>query len=178
MAERKKSWREIDKQKDQSPHGSRRTFRFPTSGKKRAAKLGYTSYKKSLDKLFDQGVMTEGLKRTLGSKAGAAKTKTVPGSRMELLRKIQQVQSFDKYIKLVGQFRKKGYSYPDDYDFLTRLLDHPDEEVLIEVLEKLDTILQKIPCKRIKILDSKLNLLIDIGSLEVVEKAEKVLKKI
>ena len=174
---RKKSWREIDNQRDRSRHTGRRTIDKPMGQKaKRAAKLGYSSYKSSLNKLFNEGVMSEGLKKTLGKNAPNAKIE--PGSRMDLLRKLKQAEDFNKFIKLVGQYRKKGFTLPDDYDLLIRLLDHPDDDVQLEALEAIEGCLDRIPCKRTNALRQRLMLLEEIGTFEICEVVERIEDKL
>ena len=173
---RKKSWKEIDRNKDRSKHTGRRTVDNPMGPRaKRAVKLGYSSYKSSLDKLFDEGVMTDGLKKTLGRHADAATgAKATDGSRTDLLRKMKKASDFKKFLDLVAKYRKAGFSYPDDFELLIRLLDHPDEDVLLEVLEALEGALQRKACKRVGVIRQRLDILEDIVSDEALDVMDRI----
>ena len=83
MAERRKSWREIDQAKDGSGGSSR-----GGSGRERSSQgqRSQKSYRATLDRLFDSGKIGE-----LVEQQSSSKTEPKPGdeSRIKLLRKIQ-----------------------------------------------------------------------------------------
>lgn len=141
MADReRKSWREIDKGRDQSRHreGERPRGNAPRVESATAA------YKRTLDAFFDQGVVPEHLKGKLP--AGESEG---PSERQRLIRQIREATGKD-FVQAVDELRAK-FGLPDDMEILLRVLEHPKDPVLLEALEKIEAYIesgQLVPKKK------------------------------
>lgn len=127
---RKKSWRERDRQKDRSAHveSDRKSGPRKDRDKRSSAK-----YKRDLDKLFKSGEVPERFKEMF---EGLEPEEGTPeAARKEAIAEVRQAEGFRGFVKAVSEYRKVGWAWPDDEDLLIRMLDHPDERVVREVLE-------------------------------------------
>lgn len=125
----KKSWRELDAQRDKSGGGGRR--RDPTErNRERASKTqAYSAYKSQLDKLFTPGgaQLPEHMRAKLGPQSEEAKEKRAA------LDGLTQNPSEETLRAVI----EGGYELPDDARLLMGLLDVRDEALLRTVLQRL-----------------------------------------
>lgn len=162
----KKSWREIDKAKDQSSHR-------PAEPKKqtRESVAAQKQYKAQLDRLFDSG---EAMK-LLG------KTATTPPSAETKLAKIRALRDAvgrDEITKATDALFALG-PLPQEEEVLTQALEHRKEERVREVMAALLTWLERNRPKRQATLKARLSGLVDnADDEETRELAKQVLAKL
>ena len=146
MADRKKSWREIDNAKNKSTHISKDERAIPKR-QKAAAKSAYSKYKSELDKLFDTGEATGTVQHLVKTKS----TKGGSSERQTLLKKIRKEDSLIEITKLVTLFSSK-YDFPEDEELLIYVIEHPDESIALKGLKILAEIARLRPLKHKKLM--------------------------
>jgi hypothetical protein len=119
----KKSWRDIDRQRDQSDQRSGQG-----GGRGPRVESATANYKRQLDAFFDKGVVPEHLKDKLPASASNG-----PSERQTLLREIRESKGGQSLEKSVDRFLSK-YEMPDDPEFWLRALEHSKDPVLAQVL--------------------------------------------
>ncbi len=122
----KKSWRDIDRQRDQSRHreGERQGGPSPRVESATAA------YKRKLDAIFEGGEgIPEHLREKLGEEAG-------PSERQVAMRAVRAAESGKPLVKAIDAFLAE-YEMFDDMELLLRVLEHPKDPVLLQALEKI-----------------------------------------
>lgn len=149
---RKKSWREIDRQKDRSRHTDDGERKSRSGRNKRSS----SKYKKELDKLFKSGgnvpdrfkEMMKGLEPEEG---------TPEAEYREAVDKLRKADGFREFATAVMEFRKEGRPMPDDEDLLIRMLDHPDERVVRDALEHVADLARRQSFDRVTPLKNRLS---------------------
>lgn len=91
-------------------------------------------YKRDLEKLFsNDSQVPDRFKDVVGDLAPEE------GSDEALWREQVQIlrdtEGFREFVAAANAFRAEGHRWPDDEDLLIRVLDHPDERVLRDVME-------------------------------------------
>jgi hypothetical protein len=129
---RKKSWREIDRNKDKSDH----VDRGKSGGRGGSSNRSNSRYKSDLDKLFrGGGNVPDRFKEMMGDLEPEEGTPEAERkAAIQALRKAEE-EGFRAFVQAVNEFRKSGIKMPDDENLLIRMLDHPDERVVRDVLE-------------------------------------------
>jgi len=134
------SWKEIDRRKDRKS-GSGAGAR---SGKldERKVTTGYHKYRQDLDSLFDKGEASSMVKEVMrkAPPTEEKKERKGPPRRQKLLRQIREASSTSALTKLLDEFLGE-WELPDDIEILTQALDHPDEDVQSDALEKISAYL-------------------------------------
>lgn len=147
---RKKSWREIDRQKDSSRHTDNQRKSRSGQDKRSSAK-----YKRDLDKLFKSGEVPERFKEMMG---GLEPEEGTPeAERKAAIKELRNADGFREFAKAVSEYRKAGWKYPDDENLLIRMLDHPDERVVRDVLEHVADLAGRRELDRVKPLKNRLS---------------------
>ena len=123
---RTKSWREIDKMRDRSGGSSRRDSR---ERERFESSTGYTKYKTNLERLFSGGAQIPEHLRGAQDQAEA--------ERDEERKKLYAIEDPKAFYAAASEFLGKN-SLPDDARLLDRLLGHPDEEVMVKALTRLE----------------------------------------
>jgi len=127
----KKSWKDIDRQRDG------RSGR-PSGGQRQARGESATAnYKRELDAFFDKGVVPAHLKDKLP--AGQDKG---PSERQQLLRAIRESKGGRGLEKSIDTFLKK-FDMPDDPEFWLQALQHSKDPVLANVLTMIQEYLDR-----------------------------------
>ncbi|MEM1347916.1 MAG: hypothetical protein AAGI01_05110 [Myxococcota bacterium] len=124
--------------------------------KKRQSRSASASYKRDLDKLFDSGgevperfkEVLSGLEPEEGSEEAAW---------LEAVRELREVESFRDFARAATKFRRAGHALPDDEVLLVRLLDHPSEVILHDVLAHLVDLHDRRTLKRPAPIKSRLS---------------------
>lgn len=128
----KKSWREIDRNKDRSRHTSDGSSRSRKSRPR--SNSASTKYKKDLDNLFKSGGEVpdrfKDVMQTLAPEEGSEEAQW-----LEAVQKLRDTEGFREFAGAVREFRRAGHELPDDEDLLIRMLDLPDERTVQAVLE-------------------------------------------
>ena len=138
----RKSWRDIDRQRDTRSHGESGGGRGGSSPRVESATK---AYKRKLDAFFDEGVVPEHLKEKLGASAEG------PSERQLLLRAIRQAESGKPLTKAIDAFLAEHEMF-DDMELLLRVLEHPKDPVLAQALDRIEAYLesgQAVPRKNL-----------------------------
>lgn len=158
MAEDRLSWREIDKLRDR-PGGRHR--------KEKKSEIAdgttrYQRYRAELDRLFDQG-LTEEILRKLGrpSTPGGVEPKKEPAnkdaskprgrtprpeqsrqakSKLKLMRRVVDAQTGPEVSAAIDELVEK-FGLPDDWEVLARLPEHGNERLVLQAVEKMQQLL-------------------------------------
>ena len=168
---RKRSWREIDSMRDKSAH--RRVERPGTEPSRRR---GNKSYKSELDQLFDKGVASsriQSVMKEMGQTTGAEEQNP---EKTKLVRQIRQADTFDQFVGAVNELRKE-HSLPNDANILTRVLEHPDIDVVCDALERLADMVGRLKLTDIKAISARLDTLESISDDPQVENLIGTLRK-
>ena len=153
----KKTWREIDRNKDRSFHAEK-AEKDASSGKQNAATK---EYRAALEALFQK--KPEGAERiekimpTLvlpravenGDEAGTNR-------RQDLLRRVSAAQGSRAISDAIDDFLGAGHSLPDDQEIFLQMLEHRDEQRVREALERLERLLMGQLPKRKPVLVQRL----------------------
>jgi len=169
MAEDRPSWREIDKMRDR-PGGKRKRKRKDKNKHEiQEHATRYDRYKADLDRMFDQGMAGELLKKKStqgnGTQTGK-KTKTntrskasqdtpnkrsgKPGripkdnrassSRLKLIRTVIDAGDHTTLCEALDEL-KNQFGLPDDWNVLIRALEHDDEDMVVTAVRKMQKLL-------------------------------------
>lgn len=124
----KKSWREKDRQRDQSDHTDR-----PAKKKSNAAPAGY---KKDLEKLFQSG--GGDLPDRFQGLMDKLKDEETPeeAAWREEVDALRNTEGFRDFVMAATKFHRAGHALPDDEDLLIRLMDHPSERIVQATIEQ------------------------------------------
>lgn len=128
--DRKKSWREIDQQREKGGSGGKRRRDDLEFARERASKSqAYRSYKSNLDKLFSGGgaQLPEHMRERLGPASEEAQHQ---GQLLDALKKSPGADSLRAYLDAELEL-------PEDPRLLMSLLDIRDEALLVPVLKRL-----------------------------------------
>lgn len=167
MAYDRPSWKEIDRMRDKS---GRRNKREKKDHEIREHSTRYDKYKKDLNRLFDQGLAGELLKKqtpekpkepelpkssgkgnskskaavvTRKAKEGRIPKDTQAGaSRLKLIRSVIDAEDSESLIKAVGELSER-FGLPDDWEVLVRVLEHPDEKIVLQAVIKMKGLLPR-----------------------------------
>ena len=167
MAYDRPSWKEIDRMRDKS---GRRKKREKKNHEIREHSTRYDKYKKDLDRLFDQGLAGELLKKQTPekpkepempkpsgkdkskSKAAVVTRKAKEGripkdsqastNRLKLIRSVVDADDSAGLIKAVDELSDR-FGIPDDWEVLVRVLEHPDEKLVLQAVSKMKALLPK-----------------------------------
>jgi len=167
MAYDRPSWKEIDRMRDKS---GRRKKREKKDHEIREHSTRYDKYKKDLNRLFDQGLAGELLKKqttekpkepelpkpaakdkskskaaviTRKAKEGRIPKDTSAGtSRLKLIRSVVDADDSESLVKAVGELSER-FGLPDDWEVLIRVLEHPDEKIVLQAVTKMKALLPK-----------------------------------
>jgi hypothetical protein len=165
MAYDRPSWKEIDRMRDKA---GRRKKRENRDHEIREHSTRYDKYKQDLNRLFDQGLAGELLKKPEKARdpepappktAGKAKSKAavvtrkakegrIPKdsqagtSRLKLIRSVIDAEDSQSLIRAVDELSEK-FGLPDDWEVLVRVLEHPDEKLALQAISRMKVLLPK-----------------------------------
>ncbi len=189
------SWREIDRRKDGSS-GKRRNRR--DRKEKREHSTRYDKYKADLNRLFDQGLAGELLKKSGKSTDNSvaektSKTKKSKGvlrrkgsgripktgkkaaSRFKLIRAVIDAGDTTDLVAAIDEL-VQGFGLPDDWDVLVRVLEYPDEALVSKAMTRMmDILATKVKISRKASLKERLRSISQTASdMDVRKKAEEL----
>ena len=145
---------------DKSKGGGNKRSNYGDSGREgrsggQKSMRSSASYKADLDKLFSTaGEVPERFQGLLGQLK--PEDDSPEGERLVAIEGLRNTESFREFIDAVNAYRKAGHALPDDEDLLARMLDHPREGVLIEVLKNIIDLHGRRTIKRTAPLKSRL----------------------
>ncbi|MBI3180229.1 MAG: hypothetical protein HYZ27_11235 [Deltaproteobacteria bacterium] len=147
----KKSWREIDAQRDKSTHQ-----REDRAGGAKPARIersqAYRSYKTQLDKLFSGGALPEALKEKLTDGKIAAQAKERKAAAEAIL-----AAASPKAVEAALAAYQSQHGFPEDEQVLARLLDLSNDAVLQQAIATIARLHGESRLKRAQSLKARLN---------------------
>jgi len=144
----KRSWRDIDRKKDQSSHVS---SDLTKKGRSRA-KTATSSYKGMLDNFFEGGKAPEHVRGQLEKIEGTKKG----GRRQKMLKAVRDAIGSKEVEKAVDAWISKYEDFPPDLDFLLQVLLHQDEELVRDAISRIDEMIGGRMLKRKELLIERL----------------------
>jgi hypothetical protein len=165
MAYDRPNWKEIDRMREKP---GRRKKRERQNNEIRENSSRYNKYKKDLDRLFDQGLAGELLKKPVKERdkgkelsfpkaTGKGKVKAavvtrkegrIPKnsqastSRLKLIRGVIDAEDSVSLVKSVNELNEK-FGLPNDWEVLIRVLEHLDEKLVLQSISKMKDLLPK-----------------------------------
>jgi hypothetical protein len=166
----RRSWREIDRNKDRSSH---RKEERP-EGQNRGGRQKQ-SYRAALDRLFDSGKIADLVEAKTGEKKSDEDS-----NRFKALSKIRDAGDRDEVTKQVDAYLQKfGNELPDDLEILARVIEHRNPTWQLDAMERIDKLLETETPKRTRAMLGQLKMIRDIGDeLEMVQLAKKLIEKL
>ncbi len=158
---RKRSWREIDRNKDRSDQrqGTGSGSGHPRGPKGQAA--ASRSHRSALDQLFNSGKVGDLVKKR-DLETGVTADDPDEPSRRKLTEKINQAPDRDSKIAAIDAYLDR-FSLPADFDVLSQILGHPDPDVVGEALDKIEALLEIDKPRRARTLIAQLKTLQDLS---------------
>jgi hypothetical protein len=154
---RKKSWKEIDRQRDRSQH--RRDER-PGAGRPRGGDAS-RSRRSALDQLFSSGKIADLVKQR-DQETGVEASASGP-SRRQLGQAILEATDRNAKLRAIDAYLE-AFSMPRDLEVLAHVLDHPDDEVVEQALDQIATCLAEDgPPRRARTLRAQLKIVADLS---------------
>ncbi|MBK8482708.1 MAG: hypothetical protein IPL40_16340 [Proteobacteria bacterium] len=168
---RRKSWREIDQQRGQSPQ--RREER-PAGGAPRGAR-SQQSYRSALDRLFESGRIGQ----LVDAQAGAASPPDPElVQRQALLRALVMAEGRDAVTQAAEAYLAHG-AWPEDVEALARVIEHRDPARQAEAIERMLAQLEGQRPRRARAVLGQLRLIRDTADDErLVSLAEQLLARL
>jgi len=161
------SWKEIDRMREKP--GRRKKREKKDNGIPQHS-TRYDKYKQDLNRLFDQGLAGELLKKPVKekdkvktpslskaagkgkSRAKAAvatrkegripKTSKASVSRLKMIRSVVDAEDSESLVKAVNELNER-FGLPDDWEVLVRVLEHPDEKLVLQAVSRMKDLLPK-----------------------------------
>jgi len=156
---RKRSWRDIDRNKDRSDHRQESGSGRPRGAKGQAA--ASRSHRSALDQLFNSGKVGDLVKKR-DLETGVAADDPDEPSRRKLTEKINQAPDRDSKVAAIDAYLER-FSLPADFDVLSQILDHPDPDVVGDALDKIEALLEIDKPRRARTLIAQLKTLQDLS---------------
>jgi hypothetical protein len=162
----KRSWREIDRMRE---HKSDRS----TSSKAPARLRNQKSYRAALDRLFDSGKIGALVKASEPPVDSAA-----DAPRLKLLKAVKEAEGRDAITVAVDAYLET-HSLPEDFEVLTKVLEHRDKRRQREALTSLMALADQQKPRRAGGLLGQLRLLRDISDEpDIVELATSLIDRL
>lgn len=168
----RRSWREIDRNKDRSAH---RQEERPEPGQRRGGARQKRSYRAALDRLFETGKIADLVEQKTGEKGKGDDS----DNRIKALAKIRDAGDRDEVTRLVDAYLQKFDELPDDLELLGRVLEHRNPTWQLEAMERIDRLLETEQPKRTRAMLGQLKMIRDIGDdPELVQLAKKLIARL
>jgi hypothetical protein len=193
---RKKSWREIDAQRDRSQQRgpTERREDSPFGGGRKGEQRQKT-YRSQLDHLFESGGIgklvaeqekqkQEELAEKMGLRPQGSATAEKPVAaaapadegRSKKLAGVRDAIGPEQITKAIDGYLK-AYAWPTDLDFLSAALEHRDPDIVREVLSRLATALASGKPRRAATLAGRLRTLEELGGDEDIRRQAEELRR-
>ncbi len=147
---RKKSWKEIDRQRDRSQH---RRDEPQSGGRGRRGGDPSRSHRAALDQLFSSGKISELVKQR-DEETGVTPDQAGP-TRRELGERVQSAPDKESKIAAIEAYLE-AFPRVKDFEVLAHVLDHPDDEVVEDALEQIAALLEEETPRRPRTLIAQL----------------------
>jgi hypothetical protein len=137
----RKSWREIDSQRDRSSHttSSERDRERERRGKR--GKPGTKGYKDALDKLFESGGIAKLLDEAAARDGDKGDGGTLVDTRARLAARVRDALGPDEVTKAVDAYLAKYGRPPEEFEFLGPMLQHRDADRVSEAMVAINALL-------------------------------------
>jgi len=136
----RKSWREIDAQRDRSLHTTRAERDRERAGKR--GKPSTKSYKAALDKLFESGGIAKLLEETAARESEkGGDGGTLVDTKARLTARVRDALGPDEVTKAVDAYLAKYGRPPEEFDFLGPMLQHRDGDRVAEAMVAIGALL-------------------------------------
>ena len=167
----RKSWRDIDKQRDHSTH--RREERPAAAGRPGDQRRQRT-YRDKLDQLFESGRIGELVTQQAPDGGGDAQGE----QRVKLLRQLNAAEGRDAITAAVDAYVAR-FELPRDVDVLAKVLEHRNADQQLKALELLLLLVDEQKPRRARAVVGQLKLIRDTAEdPELVPLAERLLEKL
>jgi acetyl-CoA carboxylase carboxyltransferase component len=151
----RKSWREIDKQRDRSQH---RREEKPVVERKRGPG-SQKSYRAQLDRLFETGKIAD----LVAQKAPSTSGGEAGESRIKALGAIKRAMDRDTITRELDAFMEKFGALPDDLEVLEKALEHRSSEQQLLAMQRIDALLDQEQPRRKRAMVGQLKLIRDLS---------------
>ena len=112
-------------------------------------------YKRDLERLFSGGTNIPDRFKDVAPQLKAKEG--TPEHEWDLaVDAVRATDGFREFVKAVTEFRKAGHKFPDDEELLIRVLDHPNERILFDLLTHLIELNSRRKLKRTAPIKSRL----------------------
>ena len=144
----KRSWRDIDRKKDESKHVSKDMKRAGGTRARTAA----SGYKWMLENFFEGGKAPEHVKKQL------EKMEKPKGGqkRQKMLKAVKDAISSRDVEEAIDAYLSRYENMPADMDFLLQVLLHSDEDMVRDAIQQIDEIINRRLIKRKDLLMERL----------------------
>lgn len=150
---RRKSWREIDQQRDRS---AQRREERPAGATPRGGR-GQQSYRAALDRLFDSGRIGQ----LVAAQDGAAAAPEPGGAaRQGVLRQLAAAEGREAVTAALEAYFA-GWGWPDELELLVRVLEHREPMRQAEAIERLLARVEQERPRRVRAVLGQLRLIRD-----------------
>jgi len=153
MGDDDKSWRDIDRQKDRSSHVNRDDDQSEQTSRRGDGPSA--EYKRDLEKLFKPDAEVpdrfKDAMEPFQPEAGSEEAE-----RKEAIQRLRDVEGFRDFAKEVNRYMTRGFALPEDENLLLRMLDHPDNDIVRQVMEHLVGISMRRDLERTEPIKSRL----------------------
>lgn len=167
----RKSWRDIDKQRDRSAH--RRDER-PAGGRPRDQQRRQRTYRDKLDQLFESGRIGELVSQQAPGEEGGAQGE----QRIKLLRQLNAAEGRDAISAAVDAY-VAHFDLPRDVDVLAKVLEHRNPDLQLKALTALLEMVDQQKPRRARAVVGQLKLIRDTAEdPDLIPLAEQLLEKL
>jgi hypothetical protein len=156
----RKSWREIDAQRDRSNHSAGRDRR---DDRPRKSQPSQKTYRAALDRLFESGGLGKLLEKQSGPQP-AAPADEAADTRARLMARVRDALGPDDVTKAVDAYLAKFTTPPEDFEFLGTMLQHRAAPRVAEAMEALRGLLDRgLKPKRPRAIAAQLRMIEEVG---------------
>lgn len=151
----RKSWREIDKQRDRSQH---RREEKPVVERKRGPG-SQKSYRAQLDRLFETGKIAD----LVAQKLPCAADSDPAENRLKALGAIKRAMDRDTITRELDAYLEKFGALPDDLEVLEKALEHRSPGQQLLAMQRIDALLDREQPRRKRAMVGQLKLIRDLS---------------
>lgn len=169
----KKSWRELDRKRDQSSHRRESTSDVRGSALRENSRE-YRAYKSQLDKMFSGGGLPKALEEKLADSGAGSSAK----KKKELLDALKAAVK-PREVRAALKAYRDEHGFPEDEEALAKLVDLDDEKVVLEAMQTLERLHEEGRLKRGRSFKARLKTVrMTIDEPRVLRLADELLKKL
>lgn len=167
---RKKSWKEIDAQKDRNQH---RRLEAPQGGPGARGRDPSRSHRAALDQLFSSGAVAK-LVRRRDEETGVKVEDAAAPQRKALLAAIEAAGDAEGRQRALDAYHAV-FGLPRDFETLAHFLEHPDPDRVEEAIGRIGELLELERPKRARTLVAKLKAVAELSEWGKLRKGAQAL---